>query len=60
MEKRAPRKTNLTLQAILCAGVVVWQGYVLATASEAPSTALLALHGRCSAAGWSEASGRSS
>jgi hypothetical protein len=43
MEKRAPRKTNLTLQAILCAGVVVWQGYVLATASEAPSTPLLAL-----------------
>jgi len=31
------------LQAILCAGVVVWQSYDLATAVEAGSTALLAL-----------------
>ena len=43
MEQRAPRKPNWMLQAILCAGVVVWQSYDLATAVEAPSTALLAL-----------------
>ncbi len=43
MDQRAPRKPNWTLQAILCAGVVIWQGYDLATAVEAPSTALLAL-----------------
>ena len=43
MEKRARRKPNWTLQAILCAGVVAWQSYDLATAVEAPSTALLAL-----------------
>jgi hypothetical protein len=43
MEGRAPRKPNWTMQAILCAGVVVWQTYDLATAVEAPSTALLAL-----------------
>jgi hypothetical protein len=43
MAERAPRKPNWTLQAILCAGVVVWQSYDLATAVEAPSTALLAL-----------------
>jgi hypothetical protein len=30
------------LQAILCAGVVIWQSYDLATAVEARSTALLA------------------
>ena len=43
MDKRAPRRPNWTLQAILCAGVVVWQSYDLATATETPSTALLAL-----------------
>ena len=43
MEGRAKPKPNWTLRAILCAGVVVWQGYDLATAMEAPSTALLAL-----------------
>ena len=43
MEGRAKRKPNWTLQAILCAGVVIWQSYDLATATEAPSTALLAL-----------------
>ena len=43
MEGRAPRKPNWTLQAILCAGVVAWQGYDLATAVEAQPTALLAL-----------------
>ena len=43
MEKRAARRPNWTLQAILCAGVVIWQSYDLATAAEAPSTALLAL-----------------
>ena len=43
MEERAARKPNWTLQAILCAGVVIWQSYDLATAAEAPSTALLAL-----------------
>ena len=43
MERRAPWRQNWTLQAILCAGVVIWQGYELATAAEAPSTALLAL-----------------
>jgi len=31
------------LQAILCAGVVIWQTYDLATAVEARPTALLAL-----------------
>jgi hypothetical protein len=34
---------NWGLQVALCAGVVVWQVYELATATEAPSTALLAL-----------------
>ncbi len=43
MEGRAPRKPNWTLQAILCAGVVAWQGYDLATAVEAQPTALVAL-----------------
>ncbi|MGA2494434.1 MAG: hypothetical protein ABSF67_16050 [Roseiarcus sp.] len=43
MERRAPRRPNWTLQAILCAGVVIWQSYELATAVEAPSTALLTL-----------------
>ncbi len=43
MEQRARRRPNWTLQAILCAGVVIWQGYDLATASEAQSTTLLAL-----------------
>ena len=43
MAERARRKPNWTLQAILCAGVVVWQSYDLATAVEAGSTALLAL-----------------
>jgi hypothetical protein len=43
MKDLAPRRPNWTLQAILCAGVVIWQGYDLATAAEAPSTALLAL-----------------
>lgn len=38
-----PRRPNWLLQAILCAGVVVWQGCDLATAGEAPSTALLTL-----------------
>ena len=59
MEGRAPRKPNWTLQAILCAGVVAWQGYDLATAVEARSTALVALQWVCcSPAGWSAASGR--
>ena len=31
------------MEAILCAGVVIWQSYELATAVEAPSTALLTL-----------------
>jgi hypothetical protein len=31
------------LQAILCAGVVFWQSFDLATAVKAPSTALLTL-----------------
>jgi hypothetical protein len=43
MEQRAPRKPNWALQAIICAGVVIWQSYDLATATEAPPTALLAL-----------------
>ena len=43
MEKRAPRRPNWTLQAILCAGVVLWQGYEMATAVEAQPTSLLAL-----------------
>ncbi len=43
MEGRAPRTPNWTMQAILCAGVVAWQGYDLATAVEARPTALLAL-----------------
>jgi hypothetical protein len=43
MQLRARRKPNWMLQAILCAGVVVWQSYDLATAQEAPSMALLTL-----------------
>jgi hypothetical protein len=45
MEQRARRKPNWMLQAILCAGVVIWQSFDLATAVEAPSTALLTLQG---------------
>jgi predicted membrane protein len=43
MEKCASRKPNWTIQAILCAGVVAWQSYDLATAVEARPAALLAL-----------------
>ena len=43
MEGRAPRKPNWRLQAILCAGVVIWQSYDLATTVQARPTALLAL-----------------
>jgi hypothetical protein len=43
VEGGAPPKPNWTLQAILCAGVVAWQSYDLATAVEARPTALLAL-----------------
>ena len=45
MEQRARRKPNWMLQAILCAGVVIWQSFDLATAVKAPSTALLMLQG---------------
>jgi hypothetical protein len=38
-----PRQKNWGLQVALCAGVVAWQVYDLATATEAPSSALLAL-----------------
>jgi len=43
MEGRTKRKPNWTLQAALCGGVVAWQAYEMATAVEAPSTALLSL-----------------
>ena len=39
---KAKRK-NWGLQVVLCAGVVAWQVYDLATATEAPSTTVLAL-----------------
>lgn len=38
-----PRQKNWGLQVALCTGVVAWQVYELASATEAPSTALLAL-----------------
>ena len=38
-----PKRKNWGLQVALCAGVVLWQVYELATATEAPPTALLAL-----------------
>jgi len=43
MTEPARRKPNWPLQVILCGGVVAWQGYDLATAAEAPSTALMTL-----------------
>lgn len=43
MTDQKPRQKNWGLQVALCAGVVAWQVYDLATATEAPSTALLAL-----------------
>lgn len=43
MEERTKRKPNWTLQAVLCGGIVAWQTYEMATAAEAPSTALLTL-----------------
>ena len=49
--ERAPRKPNWAMQAILCAGVVAWQTYDLATAVEARQTALLALQGLLLACG---------
>ena len=38
-----PRKKNWGLQAALSAGVVVWQAYEIATATEAPRQALALL-----------------
>jgi len=38
------RATNWGLQVILCAVALTWQIYDMATATEAPSSALLAMH----------------
>ncbi len=38
-----PRRKNWGLQVALCAGIVLWQVYDLATATETPPTTLLAL-----------------
>jgi len=43
MDTAKPKKKNWGLQAALCAGVVAWQVYELATATEAPSSAMLTL-----------------
>ena len=32
MDQRAPHGSNWTMQAILCAGVVIWRSHDLATA----------------------------
>jgi len=42
MEKRAPRKPNWILDALVCGGVVGSMLYTMATATEAPSTAQVA------------------
>jgi hypothetical protein len=43
MDATKPKKKNWGVQAALCAGVVGWQVYDLATATEARSSALLTL-----------------
>jgi len=42
MEKRARRKPNWILDALVCGGVVASLVYTMATATEAPSTAQVA------------------
>ena len=43
MSDPKPRKKNWAPQVALCAGLVAWQVYQMATATEASSSALLAL-----------------
>jgi hypothetical protein len=43
MDQQKPRKPNWGLTAAMGVGVVIWQVYDIANATEAPPTSLLAL-----------------
>lgn len=44
MSAQAPVKNRMLRTALLSAGIVVWQIYELASATEAPSQSVLTLH----------------